>query len=175
MSSCVLDEIRVATPCGVSWDDMIGTDRVRYCHHCRLNVYNLSSMSREDAETMIQGREGRLCVRFYRRADGTMLTQDCPIALRAARRAIQRGWVLLTASLASVLAVFVSVAAVTPLEGRGQSLRRSIMDVFGRSAASVDPEPSLPVEQAQPECVMGDIAVLPPGPPGSNRVDDSGR
>ena len=62
---------------------MIGTARVRYfCHHCRLNVYNLSAMSREDAETMIRGREGRLCVRFFRRADGTMIIQDCPIGLR---------------------------------------------------------------------------------------------
>jgi hypothetical protein len=27
-----------------------------------------------------------MCVRFYRRSDGTMLTQDCPVGVRAARR-----------------------------------------------------------------------------------------
>jgi hypothetical protein len=158
--SRILDEVRVATPCPVSWDEMIGTNRARYCHHCRLNVYNLSSMSREDAETLIQGREGRLCVRFFRRADGTMITQDCPVGLRGARWAMHRGWVLLTASLATVLGVFVGVAAVAPVEPRGPSLRRSILDMFGPSPGPVEARPS--GHEPPRECVMGDVLVLPP-------------
>lgn len=62
---------------------MSGDDRVRYCGECRLNVYNLSGMSRRDATELIQLVEGRLCVRFYRRKDGTLLTSDCPIGMRA--------------------------------------------------------------------------------------------
>ncbi len=37
-------------------------------------------------------REGELCVRFYRRADGTMLTADCPRGLAAVRLRMRRVW-----------------------------------------------------------------------------------
>jgi hypothetical protein len=64
---------------------MIGSDRVRFCGQCSLNVYNLSAMTRDQAESLIAGNEGRLCVRFYRRRDGSIITQDCPVGLRAVR------------------------------------------------------------------------------------------
>jgi hypothetical protein len=81
-----LDSVQVASPCDASWEEMTGTDRVRFCGHCQRNVYYLSAMSRREAEELIQQREGRLCIRFYRRADGTILTEDCPVGLRAVRR-----------------------------------------------------------------------------------------
>ena len=78
MSRHPLDNIRVAKPCPVSWDSMSGDDRVRFCGACKLNVYNLSEMTRRDVTELLQLVEGRLCVRFYRRKDGTVLTKDCP-------------------------------------------------------------------------------------------------
>jgi len=46
-------------------------------------VFNLSAMTRGEAERLVQNKgEGRLCVRFFRRADGTLLTEDCPVGLR---------------------------------------------------------------------------------------------
>jgi hypothetical protein len=50
-----------------------------------MNVYNLSDMTKLEAENLLTVSEGRLCVRFYRREDGTVLTADCPVGLRAAR------------------------------------------------------------------------------------------
>jgi hypothetical protein len=81
-----LDVIKVASPCTAAWEDMAGTDEARFCTDCHKHVYNLSAMSRRRAEELILQKEGRLCVRFYRRHDGTMLTQDCPVGLRAIRR-----------------------------------------------------------------------------------------
>ncbi len=81
-----LDGIQVASPCRQAWANMAGDDRVRFCGACRLNVYDLSAMSREEAETLVREREGRLCVRFFRRQDGTVLTRDCPAAFRRAAR-----------------------------------------------------------------------------------------
>ena len=78
----LLENIRIAAPCPVSWDKMTGDEQVRHCQECKLNVYNLSEMTRREAESLISSREGRLCVRFYRRADGTVLTRDCPRGLR---------------------------------------------------------------------------------------------
>jgi hypothetical protein len=85
-----LDLIQIASPCHVSWDEMKGDDRTRFCAHCRLNVYNLSEMPREEAEALITKREGRTCVRFFRRQDGTVLTRDCPVGLRAVRQRLFR-------------------------------------------------------------------------------------
>ena len=85
-----LDHIRIASPCNADWDQMMGNDRARFCGQCNLNVYNLSSMTREEAELLIGRTEGRLCVRYFRRADGSVMTQDCPVGLRAIRRRMSR-------------------------------------------------------------------------------------
>ncbi|HEV7224565.1 MAG TPA: hypothetical protein VGN42_17785 [Pirellulales bacterium] len=86
----ILDAIEIASPCQATWEGMRGDDLVRHCEGCRLNVYNLSGMTREVAEGLVRQREGRLCVRFYRRADGTVLTRDCPVGVRAIRRRLAR-------------------------------------------------------------------------------------
>jgi hypothetical protein len=97
----LLDGLTIASPCTVSWDSMTGDERVRACAQCRLNVYNLSEMTKADAENLIREKEGRLCVRFFRRADGTILTKDCPVGLRAARLKMAR----LAASAVALVAV----------------------------------------------------------------------
>jgi hypothetical protein len=92
-ASSFLDNVRIASPCPANWDEMIGDDRVRYCGQCTKNVYNLSAMAREDAEALLRAgleREGLggegVCVRIYRRADGTVLTADCPDGARRKKR-----------------------------------------------------------------------------------------
>ncbi len=59
---------------------MDGDERVRFCRECNRNVYNLSAMTDAEARRVVAEREGRLCVRFYQRRDGTVLTSDCPVA-----------------------------------------------------------------------------------------------
>jgi hypothetical protein len=82
--SSPLDDLRVAAPCSADWDQMFSFEgeRVRFCSQCNLNVYNLSEMSRREAEDLITKTEGRLCVRFYQRADGSVLTRNCPVGLK---------------------------------------------------------------------------------------------
>lgn len=81
-----LHTLKVASPCPADWDEMQGDAQVRFCGGCRKNVYNLSEMTEGEAQALVNRLEGRLCVRFYTRADGTLLTQDCPVGLRAVRR-----------------------------------------------------------------------------------------
>jgi hypothetical protein len=69
---------------------MIGDERVRFCGQCELNVYNLSALTRTQAENLIGGTERRLCVRFYRRRDGSIITRDCPVGLRALKLRLSR-------------------------------------------------------------------------------------
>ncbi len=101
-----LEGVKVAAPCSAGWENMTGNDRVRFCQQCDLNVYNLSGMSRREAETLINNTESRLCIRFYRRADGTILTRDCPTGLRAIRRRVSR---ITTAVASAVLGFFTGV------------------------------------------------------------------
>ncbi|HSS20747.1 MAG TPA: carboxypeptidase-like regulatory domain-containing protein [Pyrinomonadaceae bacterium] len=96
-----LDRLRVASPCPKSWEQMTGDDRVRFCDQCQLNVYNLSALSRLEAESLIASTEGRLCGRFFRRADGTVLTTDCPVGLRALRLRVSKRAAAVFAAIAS--------------------------------------------------------------------------
>lgn len=98
-----LEKIRIARPCPARWDEMTGDDRVRFCGLCQKNVYNLSAMSKEAATRLIEEREGDLCVRLYRRRDGTILTPDCPVGVKAfASRVLRRA----AAVAASLLMIF---------------------------------------------------------------------
>lgn len=106
LPTIALDDIRIASPCDASWEAMKGDDRVRFCGSCQKNVFDLSSMGREDAEALIERTEGRVCVRFYRRRDGTVLTQDCPVGLRAVRRRLAWIGAGLAAGLGLVAAFF---------------------------------------------------------------------
>lgn len=106
----LLARVRVASPCGVSWEGMEGDARVRFCRECNLNVYNLSEMTGAEAASLVAATEGRLCARFCRRADGTVLTRDCPAGLRAARLRVSRA---AGAALAALLSLF-TVAQAKP-------------------------------------------------------------
>ena len=90
MKTRSLDNLRIASPCPASWDSMQGDDRARYCDLCELQVYNIAAMTHREAAALISHTEGRLCARLYRRADGTLITKDCPVGLRAIRRRAAR-------------------------------------------------------------------------------------
>ncbi len=96
----MLDRLYVATPCSADWDAMPGSEQVRFCHHCQLNVYNLSAMTGRQAEELVAKTEGRLCTKLYRRADGTIITDNCPVGLRAVKRRVSRA---ASATLSAIL------------------------------------------------------------------------
>jgi hypothetical protein len=70
-------DLRIATPCQASWEQMTGDERMRFCDRCKQHVYNLSEMSYIEAVSFVRKQEGAACVRFYRRSDGTFLTRNC--------------------------------------------------------------------------------------------------
>ena len=78
----LLEGIRIAAPCTQDWDAMDGNGRVRHCGQCDKQVFNLSGMTRADAEVLVRERAGTMCVRLYQREDGTVLTSDCPVGVR---------------------------------------------------------------------------------------------
>lgn len=159
-----LKDLRVASPCHADWDEMDGDERVRFCRLCRLNVYNLSEMSSADAEALIREKEGRLCVRFYRRGDGTVLTRNCPVGLRA----IKRRLAVIGGGLAACLGWMFAGAASANSGSRGVSNgARSAPAAWSFSPlrSFVSYLESMWNRATRPPVVQGGIRPMPPGGP----------
>jgi hypothetical protein len=151
MNDNLLDGISIASPCSADWNQMQGDERRRFCAQCKLHVHDLSAMSARDANELLQrGTQGRVCVRFFRRADGTVLTRDCPVGLR---RKLRRAW---ARAAAMWLALWGSFAACTrqaanpvtpttqPREWKGEA-------VMGDMVAPPKEEPRAVMGLAAPE------------------------
>lgn len=136
-----LDNVRIASPCSADWDQMYGDDRKRFCGDCKLNVFNLSGMTRDEAEALIMNAQGRLCVRFYKRADGTVLTQDCPVGWAKVKH---RTRVIATAAFSMLMAILSGVFFVSLFSGQ----RDAVVGIMKMP----DPKPV-------PMGVMGNIAI----------------
>jgi hypothetical protein len=149
-----LDSLSVASPCPASWEAMAGDDRVRMCGQCRRQVYNLSELSRSEVEALVERAEGRMCVRFYQRADGKIMTSDCPVGLQAVR------WRLaLVASAAAAMLLIAFGWALTLLgsHSRGTDVgSRPLRDIepFHTIVEWISPTPQRPI-------VMGVLCVEP--------------
>ena len=155
-----LRTIKVASPCPASWDEMTGNDRVRFCGQCQLNVYNISGMRRVEAERLIASSEGRLCVRYYRRRDGTILTKDCPVGFARFRRRVAK----VASAVAGMLAgVFGGTAAAATFEALVGSSPAAVEYTVGvRAIPEPDvPTPALVIEGGEiaPPLVVGQIAL----------------
>jgi len=107
LSPIRLDNLRIASPCRASWAAMTGDERVRECARCDKQVFDLSAMTRDAAEELLATRGITACVRFYQRADGTVMTADCPVGARKQRRklAVAAGVIAAGAGAAGIAAI----------------------------------------------------------------------
>ena len=137
----LLDRVSIATPCDAKWDAMIGDDRVRRCRACDKRVYDLSALTRVEAEALLSASGELPCVRMYRRRDGTILTADCK---RDRRRRIFH----VAAALAAGAVMWASAAHDPPAPP----------NVAPRAARSV--APTAPPSVRDPS-IRRDRAVLP--------------
>ena len=137
-----LSNIKIASPCSADWDQMYGDGRKRFCGDCKLNVYNLSGMTKDEAETLVMNAEGRLCVRFYQRADGSVITQDCPVGWAKVK---QRTRVFATAAFSLVMAILSGIFFVS---------------LFSSQKATVG-KLKIPFTTPTPEPLMGAVAIKP--------------
>ena len=176
MSTIDLDSITVASPCTADWDAMQGDARVRFCGLCELNVYNLSEMGRDEAQELVRETEGKICVRLYKRRDGTLISQDCPVGLRAKLRR-KLSWIagLAASLLATVGGVFVGVRSDDEQTGstRGRLLPvvvqgdmalppevtpKQVPELLMGAMECPDPEEFTPEPEPEPTKLMGRIA-----------------
>jgi Ankyrin repeats (3 copies)/Carboxypeptidase regulatory-like domain len=97
----LLDKIEVKSPCGESWNEMSGNEKVRFCSHCAKDVSNISEMTRKEAFKLVRKSNGNLCIRYYQKPNGKKLF------LPQLHQIIRR-----TGVLAGTLSAALSVSAV---------------------------------------------------------------
>lgn len=145
-----LDGIRIASPCNASWDDMVGDERVRFCSSCTKNVYNIAGITRDEANVLFRENEGgRVCLRIFKRADGTVITADCPEGVKKKR--IRR---------LAMVAGGLAAGAVAAVAGLSQSRTMGDIAIAGGVQMPVAPQPE-PVSGGAEAPVMemkGDVA-----------------
>jgi hypothetical protein len=132
----MLPEIRIASPCTANWEEMTGDARARHCAECNLDVYNFSAMTSHEVEQLLGATKGqRVCGRFYRRTDGTILTSDCPVGFRARVRRVSR---VAGAALTAAMSVGSAAAqvpqqesALTQITPEGAGLAVIVVDENG--------------------------------------------
>ncbi len=88
---------------------MAGDDAVRHCGSCKSNVYNLSAMNDAEVETLLARGED-VCIRYYYRPDGTIVTTKCADRSQRAPSAV-------TAGVVSTLAVASTLGGITAVLG----------------------------------------------------------
>lgn len=133
-----LDNVMIAAPCEVAWENMVGDDRMRHCLSCKLNVYNIKELSAAQAEELINSdaaRSGRICMRLYRRSDGTIMTKDCPQGLARIRSATTRVWRYAAAAMLAALTGLSALAQDRPKEatpGKDKECKEQPNGIMGR-------------------------------------------
>jgi hypothetical protein len=160
----LLDQVRVASPCRASWEEMVGNDQVRFCMSCEKNVYNLSAMPRDAAERFLEEQmQGDVCVRFYKRADGTLMTSDCPVGATKKRRK------KLAIAVAGAGAMALAATALMD-RGRCSTMGKPVQgEIALMGTAAIEPTPPVPTAEPAgdpPVWKMGEVAPADPaGPP----------
>jgi hypothetical protein len=110
----MLEDIRIASPCSADWKQMVGDHKSRFCGQCEKNVYNLSAMTREEAELLVLSKEGNLCIQLWKRRDGTVITADCPVGVRRKRMKLAAVLALATGLATSAMALFAAFEEPPP-------------------------------------------------------------
>ena len=135
-----INKLRVASPCSAGWETMSGDERARHCESCKLNVYNIAGMTNAEVQHLVSNREGRLCIRLFRRADGTVLTKDCPVGVRAYQKRIAK----LAGATLSVLFSLVGLSAAqgTSTTKDGQNAEKNEQKLAANELAGVVVDPN---------------------------------
>lgn len=158
-----LDSIKIAAPCRADWNLMDGDERTRFCGSCAKNVYNLAGMTREAAAALIGEKNGDVCVRLYRREDGTIITDDCPIGIKVVRRPLKflmAGFAALFASGAALFGTHATASTPdSPTGAPSPVLKLREVQPFKTLVGWLDP-----TSQAVSPPMAGGMMPMPPQP-----------
>lgn len=138
------DNICIAMPCSVDWNEMKGDNKVRLCGGCNKNVYNLSEMSRKEVEEVLSGPT-LPCIQITRTDEGKIVTKEQPNSIRYF-------WSYGKTAVSAILSLFATLA---PQWASAADEKNKLM-LRGKPAVIT---PQIKQQTAQP------VTPLPPGVP----------
>ena len=117
---------------------MQGDDKIRHCDSCNKNVFNLINMSSKEIEETLLAQmvTSQVCVRMYKRSDGTVVTADCVSVKEKLKRSIRKSALHAQAYTAAVLAL-IGISAI-----RSDALAQDAFDVEPTAANAASPTSS---------------------------------
>lgn len=72
----LIDQLFIAAPCNIAWEDMQGDNRKRRCDGCSNLVYKTSSLYEEELERLLEVEGDRVCLYIERDPDGKLVTKQ---------------------------------------------------------------------------------------------------
>jgi hypothetical protein len=150
-------------PCGESWADMTGDERVRHCASCDEDVYDLSALSSDEAATFLERHQSALpCLRMAKDLEGTPLFRED--LARLARQVAAVGAVATLAACADGIPSVTrttgepAVASTAQQAGPASTLGADVAP----SSAPAGSEVHRTLGEAMPTAVSGAPAASPP-------------
>ena len=121
-------------------------------------------MTRDQAEALLMKAEGRLCVRFYKRRDGSVITQDCPVGWA---RVKERARIYATAAFSLFMALLSGVFVVSLFSKQKATVGTFAMPfatptpqrLMGAVSVNSQDRPETDIERPFGEQVLGKIPV----------------
>jgi hypothetical protein len=157
-----LDRIHIPSPCTADWSAMEGDEQKRFCGSCRKHVHDLSAMTEDKAQEVLQAPN--VCVRFQTDPQGHILHAG------KTARALALGAALLSAPAWAA-------PALPPPETQPQTQTQSWREWLTQQVQSLMGE-EVVISQGQvkmgevtatptppPPPMMGAVAIEPPPPP----------
>ena len=164
-------DINIPEPCTADWDEMHDRGDSRFCDHCTKDVHDLSSMTHDDAMTLLERRSEHLCVR-YAHIDGEVLFKDSTSPAWRLSRQLEGAKKLLAA--AALIVPMLAACEPAQPEATPEAVTPISIDAGGASlkpGAGIAPafdEPATPTSEADE--VVGKVAESEP-PEGPELVD----
>ncbi len=137
---------------------MQGNEQVRHCSDCSLRVYNLSAMTKAEADFLFANSSGKLCVRLFRRSDGTVILDNCPVGLRRLRDKMISSLRVVAATIAAAISCVAAFADEKAEESKpAKDPRPGIRFTWTLSESGPTERVPISVPKKQPQIALGSI------------------
>ncbi len=145
------DELPIPEPCHADWEAMEPRERARFCRECGIEVTDVTAHTEAEARAFAaRPREGRVCVSYVVRRDGSIRLADTPDV--PARSLIRRSRTLLAAASLALTACSPVAEAADVLHGVAA---RFDLPPLRRREPEVRLAGAMPVPQTPPDAGQG--------------------
>jgi hypothetical protein len=133
-----LETLQIPNPCSVGWQNMEGDDKTRFCRACNKPVFNLSAMTRQQAEALLAALRGNLCASLTRNENGMVVTTEAlPKSLPRLHQISKRASSVAGAVISAMMAVSPVMAA--PAQRTGEPSAAIVLE-HGQSPSQAKSE-----------------------------------